>query len=334
MKKSRLLIASLLIVTIMLFSFAGCQKGELKTIKVAEVTHSIFYAPLYAAISQGFFEEEGLQLEVTNSQGADKVLTAVISGDADIGFCGPEASVYVYNQGKEDYAISFAQLTKRDGSFIVAREPDPDFTFDKLKGKHVLGGRKGGMPLMSLEWVLKENGVDPVKDMNMDTSIQFAALAGAFKGGTGDYVSLFEPTALALEKEDAGYVVASLGLASGEVPYTCFNATKSFMAENPNEIQGFTNAIYKGQTWVKEHSYTEIAEAIIEFFPDTEMDDLITVVKRYKDQDSWSDTPILGEEGFNHLQDILDYAGELDARVPYSDLVNTSFAEKAVETIK
>ena len=334
MKKSRLLIAPLLIITILLFSFAGCQKQELKTIKVAEVTHSIFYAPLYAAISQGFFEEEGLQLEVTNSQGADKVLTAVISGDADIGFCGPEASVYVYNQGKEDYAISFAQLTKRDGSFIVAREPDPDFTFEKLKGKHVLGGRKGGMPLMSLEWVLKENGVDPVKDMNMDTSIQFAALAGAFKGGTGDYVSLFEPTALALEKEGVGYVVASLGLASGEVPYTCFNATKSFMAENPNEIQGFTNAIYKGQLWVQEHSYTEIVEAIIEFFPDTEMDDLIAVVKRYKDQDSWNNTPILSEHSFDHLQNILDSAGELDARAPYSDLVNTSFAEKAVETIK
>lgn len=334
MKKSRLLIASLLILTILLFSFAGCQKQELKTIKVAEVTHSIFYAPFYAAISQGFFEEEGLQLEITNSQGADKVLTAVISGDADIGFCGPEASVYVYNQGKEDYAISFAQLTKRDGSFIVAREPDPNFTFEKLKGKHVLGGRKGGMPLMSLEWVLKENGIDPIKDMNMDTSIQFAALAGAFKGGTGDYVSLFEPTALALEKEGAGYVVASLGLASGEVPYTCFNATKSFMAENPNEIQGFTNAIYKGQLWVQEHSYTEIAEAIIEFFPDTEKDDLIAVVKRYKDQDSWNSTPILNEDSFNHLQNILDSAGELDARVPYSDLVNTSFAEKAVDTIK
>ncbi len=334
MKKGRLLIASLLIVTILLFSLAGCQKQELKTIKVSEVTHSIFYAPFYAAISQGFFEEEGLQLEVINSQGADKVLTAVISGDADIGFCGPEASVYVYNQGKEDYAISFAQLTKRDGTFIVAREPDPNFTFEKLRGKHVLGGRKGGMPLMSLEWVLKEKGVDPVKDMNMDTSIQFAALAGAFKGGTGDYVSLFEPTALALEKEGAGYVVASLGVASGEVPYTCFNATKSFMAENPNEIEGFTNAIYKGQLWVQEHSYEEIAGAIVEFFPDTETDDLTAVVKRYKDQDSWNNTPILSEDSFDHLQDILDSAGELDERAPYSDLVNTSFAEKAVETIK
>ena len=334
MKKIKLLISILLIVSVLVFSFTACQKEELTVVKLSEVTHSVFYAPQYAAISQGFFEKEGLKIELTNAQGADKVLTAVISGDADIGFCGPEASVYVYNQGKEDYAVSFAQLTKRDGSFIVGREPDPDFTFDKLIGKHVIGGRKGGMPLMSLQWVLKQEGINPDKDVNLDTSIQFAALAGAFKGGTGDYVSLFEPTALALEKEGAGYVVASLGVASGEVPYTAYNATKSYIAENPDTIQKFTNAIYQGQLWVKEHSPEEIAEAIIDFFPDTDIKDLTVVVKRYKDLDSWNETPALTEDSFKHMQDIMESAGELDKRAPYGELVTTIFSKEAIKNIK
>jgi len=334
LKKLSILICISLLVSILLFSLTACEKEDVTVIKLSEVTHSVFYAPQYAAISQGFFEEEGLQVEVTNAQGADKVLTAVISGDADIGLCGPEASVYVYNQGKDDYATSFAQLTKRDGSFIVGREPDPNFTFDKLIGKDVLGGRKGGMPLMSLQWVLNENGIDPDKDVNIDTSIQFAALAGAFKGGTGDYVSLFEPTALALEKEGAGYVVASLGVASGEVPYTCYNATNSYIAKNPDTIQKFTNAIYKGQIWVKEHSPEEIAESIAEFFPDTNLQDLTTVVKRYKNQDSWNLTPELSEDAFDHMQDIMESAGELDQRAPYDNLVTTIFAKEAMNTIK
>jgi len=334
LKKISILISIVLIVSILLFSFTACEKEDVTVIKLSEVTHSVFYAPQYAAISQGFFEEEGLNVELTNAQGADKVLTAVISGDADIGLCGPEASVYVYNQGKEDYATSFAQLTKRDGSFIVGREPDPNFTFDKLVGKDVVGGRKGGMPLMSLQYVLKENGIDPDKDVNIDTSIQFAALAGAFKGGTGDYVSLFEPTALALEKEGAGYVVASLGVASGEVPYTCYNATKSYIAKNPENIQKFTNGVYKGQLWVKEHSPQEIAESIASFFPDTNIKDLTAVVKRYKDQDSWNLTPKLSEKSFEHMQDIMESAGELDQRAPYDVLVNTTFAKKSIKSIK
>ncbi|MPW24685.1 ABC transporter substrate-binding protein [Alkalibaculum sp. M08DMB] len=334
MKKFSILIFILLIVSIVLFGFIGCEKEDVTVVKLNEVTHSVFYAPQYAAISQGFFSDEGLKIEITNGQGADKVLTAVISGDSDIGFCGPEASVYVYNQGKEDYAISFAQLTKRDGSFILGRDPDPDFTFDKLIDKDVIGGRKGGMPMMNLQWVLKQNGIDPDQDVNIDSSIQFAAMAGAFKGGTGDYVSLFEPTALALEKEGAGYVVASLGVESGEVPYTCYNATKSYIEENPDIIQKFTNAIYRGQLWVKENSPEEIAQAIVEFFPDTDIDDLTAVVKRYKDQDSWNTTPMLTQDSFEHMQNIMESAGELNKRAPFDDLVNTKFAETAIENIK
>lgn len=312
----------------------GCSNEELTKVKVSEVTHSIFYAPQYAAISQGFFEEEGLEIELSNGQGADKVMTAVLSGQVDIGFSGSESTVYVYNEGQEDYAITFAQLTQKDGSFLVGREPDPDFTFDKLKGKDVIGGRKGGMPEMTFEWVLRKHGLTPFEDVNIDTSIQFAVMAGAFKGGQGDYVTLFEPVATALEKEGSGYVVASIGEESGVVAYTAYNAKKSFIEENPEVIQKFTNAIYRGQLWVEKSSYEEIAEAIQEFFPDMEMEDLVAVVKRYKDQDSWAKNPVMTEDAFEHMQDIVKTAGVLDKKAPYKELVNTDFAQKSVEKIK
>lgn len=309
----------------------GCQSEELTEVNLNEVAHTIFYAPQYAAISQGFFEEEGLKINLTCGQGADKVTTAVLSGDADIGFCGPEATIYVYNEGKEDYVVSFAQLTKRDGSFLLGRVENPDFTFDEVVGKTIIGGRKGGMPEMTLEWVLKENGIIPNEDVVIDTSIQFAAMSGAFIGGTGDYVTLFEPTALALEKEGLGYVVASIGVESGELPYTCYNAKKSFIEENPDTIQKFTNALYKGQIWVAENSPETIAAAIQEFFPDTSIEDLAAVVQRYKNQDTWKTDPILTREAFEHMQDIIQEAGVLDQRGPYDELVTTEFAEKAVE---
>lgn len=309
----------------------GCQTEDLTVVKLNEVAHTIFYAPQYAAISQGFFEEEGLKIDLVCGQGADKVTTAVLSGDADIGFCGPEGTIYVYNEGKEDYVVSFAQLTKRDGSFLLAREENPDFTFDEVIGKDIIGGRKGGMPEMTLEWVLKDNGIMPGEDVFVDTSIQFAAMSGAFIGGTGDYVTLFEPTALALEKEGLGYVVASIGVESGELPYTCYNAKKSFIESNPDIIQKFTNAIYKGQLWVEESSSEEIAAAIIEFFPDTSMEDLTAVVERYKSQDTWKKDPVLSKEAFEHLQDIIQEAGVLEKRAPYDELVTTEFAENVLK---
>lgn len=334
MKKATILICVLFMITLLVLSFSACDKEDTLTkVNLNEVTHSIFYAPQYVAMSQGFFEEEGLEIELVNGAGADKVLTAVISGDADIGFCGPEATLYVYNGNKDDYVVSFAQLTKRDGSFLLAREPDDNFSFDKVKDKYIIGGRKGGMPEMSLEWVLKQNGIIPGEDVTVDTSIQFAAMAGAFKGGTGDYVALFEPTALAMEQEESGYVVASIGVESGELPYTCYNAKKSFIEANPDVIQKFTNAIYKGQLWVQSHTPEEIAEAIADQFPDTDLTNLASVVKRYKDQDTWSLTPILTEDAFNHMQDIVDEAGELDQRAPYNALVNTSFAQDAINNI-
>ena len=335
MSKVFKVISLTLILTLLLtIGLTGCKKDELQKVRLIEVTHSLFYTPQYVAVTQGFFEEEGLQIELTNGKGADKCMAALLSGEADIAFMGPEASVYVYIQGRSDYAINFAQLTQKDGSFLVGREPDPDFTFDKLKGKEVLGGRKGGMPEMTLEYVLKKHGLTPGEDVNVRTDVQFDVLAGAFVGGEGDYVALFEPVAATLEKEGKGYVVASIGKEGGYIPYTCYCTTKSILDKDPELVQKFTNAIYKGMIWVQNHSTEEIAKAVKPQFPDTDDEVLIALVERYKEQDSWKPDLIITEEGLNHMMDIMELAGELDTRANYAEIVTTKFAEEAMEKIK
>ncbi|WP_279233157.1 ABC transporter substrate-binding protein [Marinisporobacter balticus] len=256
------------------------------------------------------------------------------SSQVDIGFMGPEASVYVFNQGKEDYAINFAQLTQRDGSFLLARKPMPNFTFADVSGKTIIGGRKGGMPEMTLEYVLKENNVVPEKDVTVRTDIQFAVMAGAFTGGEGDFVTLFEPVASMLEKEGAGHIVASIGEAGGYIPYTCYCAKKSLIESNPKVIQSFTNAIYKGMKWVETHTPEEIAQSISPQFPDADLEILTEVAKRYKDQDTWKPDLVLTKEGLNHMMDIIELAGELDQRAPYEKIVTTKFAQEAMQSIQ
>lgn len=322
----------LILVLVLSLGLAGCKKDtELKSIKLIEVTHSLFYTPQYVAITQGFFEEEGLKIELINGKGADKCMAALLSNEADIGFMGPEASVYVYNQGRENYVINFAQLTQRDGSFLVGREKDDNFTFDKLIGKTVIGGRKGGMPEMTLEYVIKNHGLEIGKDVIVRTDIQFDVMAGAFIGGEGDYVTLFEPVAATLEKEGKGFVVASIGVEGGYIPYTCYSATKEYIDKNPEIIQKFTNALYKAMVWVQEHSSEEIAEAVLPQFPDTDMDVLVKLVERYRDQDSWKPDLIITEEGLSHMMNIMELAGELDKRADYNKIVTTEFAEKAMK---
>lgn len=328
MKLLRLFLVCLLIIVLVL---PGCGKKELKEITLCEVTHSIFYAPQYVAISKGFFEEEGLKVSLVNGAGADKVMTAVLSGQAEIGFSGPEACIYVYNEGKEDYGVVFAQLTKRDGSFLVAREPMPDFKWEDVRGKFIIGGRKGGVPEMTLEYVLKQNNIVPFKDVEVDTSIQFALMGGAFLSGQGDFVTLFEPVASSVEREGKGYIVASIGAESGEIPYTAYYAKKSYIEKNPGVIQAFTNAIYKGQQWVENHSNKEVAEALLESFPDTDLELLETVVARYKDQDTWNKTPVMKEEAFLRLQEVMKEAGELKDIVPFDKVVDNKYAEKAMK---
>lgn len=309
------------------------QKEEtgLTEVTLNEVAHSIFYAPMYAAVEEGYFAEEGIDLDLVCGFGADKTMTAVISGEADIGFMGSEASIYTYNEGATDYVVNFAQLTQRAGNFLVAREEMPDFRWEDLKGSVVLGGRKGGMPEMVFEYILKQNGIDPETDLKINQNIDFGSTAAAFAEGQGEFTVEFEPGATTLESEGKGYVVASLGEDSGYVPYTAFSAKKSFIDENPEIIQGFTNALQKGMDYVQTHSPEEIAEVIEPQFPETDLETITTIVTRYYDQDTWKSNLIFEESSFDLLQDILESAGELAMRAPYEDLVTTEFAARAAQ---
>ena len=297
---------------------------KLTKVTLNEVAHSIFYAPQYVAIEEGYFADEGLDLTLVTGFGADKTMTAVISGEADIGFMGAEASVYAYQEGAADPIVNFAQLTQRAGNFLVAREA--------LKGKKVLGGRKGGMPEMVFEYILKKNGIDPQKDLTIDQSIDFGSTAAAFAGDdSAAYTVEFEPSATILEKEGTGYVVASLGEASGYVPYTSYSAKTGYMKENPEIIQKFTNALQKGMDYVQSHTPEEIAEVIAPQFKETDLETITTIVKRYYDQDTWKENLIFEKDSFELLQDILEDAGELSKRAEYEKLVQTEYASKASE---
>lgn len=307
------------------------EEPELTKITLNEVAHSIFYAPMYVAIEEDYFTDEGIELDLVCGFGADKTMTAVISGEADIGFMGSEASIYTYNEGATDYVVNFAQLTQRAGNFLVAREEMPDFTWDDIKGSLVLGGRKGGMPEMVFEYILKENGIDPETDLEINQNIDFGSTAAAFSEGQGDFTVEFEPGATSLESEGKGYVVASLGEDSGYVPYTAFSAKKSYIDKNPDIIQGFTNALQKGMDYVQTHTPEEIAKIIEPQFPETDLDTITTIVTRYYDQDTWKSNLIFEQSSFDLLQDILESAGELEQRAPYEDLVTTTFAAKAAQ---
>ena len=336
MKKIITIIVCILLVAVVIavgFIATRPQKNDtaIKTLKVNEVTRSVFYAPQYVAIANGFFEEEGLKIELTTGQGADAVMTSVLSGESQIGFAGPEASIYVYNEGKEDYTQVFAQLTKRDGSFLVSKEKNDNFNWSDLKGKTVIPGRKGGVPYMTLEYVIKQKGLNPKTDLKLDDSIKFDLMASAFTSGTADYVTLFEPTASNIQKLGKGYIVASVGKEAGEIPYTAYFAKKSYIQNNEKMIQEFTNAIYKGQKWVKDHTAKEIAEEIQSFFPDTDLELLATAIQSYKDIDAWNETPVLKEESFNKLQDVISEAGELKQKAPYDKIVNNKYAENVIK---
>lgn len=325
------IIVCALVVTAVIFNTKKDENSDLQVIQINEVTRSVFYAPQYVAIANGYFEEEGLELEITTGQGADKVMTAILASQSDIGLCGPEAAIYVYNEGKEDYAQAFAQLTQKDGSLLVSKEPFENFKWEDVKGKTVIPGRKGGVPYMTFEYVLKQNGINPETDVNLDDSIKFDLMAGAFTGGEAEFVTLFEPTASMTEDAGKGYVVASVGEAAGEVPYTAYCAKKSYIEENSEIIEGFTRAIYRGEQFVEQHSANEIAEIIQDFFPDTTVDSLTKSVQTYKDIDAWKENPILKEEAFDKLQLIMTEAGELDKKAPYEMIVNNSFAEKVIQ---
>lgn len=329
MKKFKI-IGLMMLVLILITGLSACKKeSNLTKVQLNEVAHSMFYAPQYVAIELGYFKDEGLDVKLVNGLGADKTMTAVLSGDADIGFMGAEASIYVYNEGAEDYVVNFAQLTQRAGNFLVSRDINEDFSWENVKGKTVIGGRAGGMPQMVFEYILKKQGIDPKKDLTIVQNIDFGLTSQAFISGTGDYSIEFEPSANAIEKEGAGKVVASLGVESGKVPYTAYAARKSYIEKNPEIIQKFTNAIQKGMNYVQTHTPEEIAKVIAPQFPETDLQTVTAIVKRYHDQDTWKDNVIFEEESLNLLQNILEEAGELSARAPYKDLITRVYAEKA-----
>ncbi len=325
----------LALLTVLSMTACGTQKSETDMIDVNlnEVVHSIFYAPQYVAMELGFFEEEGLNINLSVGQGADKSMTALISGDADIALLGTEAGIYVYNEGRSDHAVSFAQLTQRAGNFLVARDNTP-FDWEDVRGKEIIGGRTGGMPQLVLEYILKQKGIIPGEDVEIVNNISFTSTAGAFAGGVGDYTVEFEPTATAIEQSGGGYIVSALGTESGYIPYTVYMAQKSFVEANPDIIQKFTNAIYKGQLWVNSHSSEEIAEVVLPHFTESDTATLATIIERYKAQDAWKADPIFDEAGFTLIQDVMEMGGELSERVPFDKFITTEFAKKSVDTVK
>ncbi len=324
--------------TILCMGIMGCgnkenekENQEMAKVTLNEVAHSIFYAPQYVALENGYFEQEGLEVELVTGYGADKTMAAVISGDAQIGFMGGETSIYAFAEGSQDPVVSFAQGTQRAGNFLVGREQDTEFQWENLKGKEVIGGRKGGMPEMVFEYILKNHGLEPQKDVKINQSIDFGSTGAAFSGGQGDFTIEFEPAATTLEQEGAGYVVSSCGVESGYVPYTSYGAKKSYIKEHPQIIQKFTNGLQKGVDYVQCHTPEEIAEMIHPQFPENDLDTIVAIVKRYKEQDTWKDNLIFEKESFELLQDILEQAGELKERTSYEQLVVTEFAEKSYQ---
>ena len=317
-----------LVLVLAIFAVVRINRKEdngLRKITVAEVAHSVFYAPQYVAHGLGYFEEEGLDVSIVLANGADNVMASVLSGDADIGFSGTEATIYVYNGGEKDYVMTFAGLTQKDGSFLVSRKKYDNFTLNDLKGKNVIGGRIGGMPEMTFEWALKQNGINPKTDLTIDTSIAFAAMEGAFVGGNGDFVTLFEPNATSVEKNGYGYVVAYIGELGGSVPYTAYNAKRSFIEENPDVIKKFTKAVDKGLKYVDSHDSKEIAKIMLDYFPNTTLEDMIKIVDRYKNGEAWKKNITISEEEWKHIQEIIKASGELDKYVSYDKLIYNKY---------
>ncbi|MFI2855733.1 ABC transporter substrate-binding protein [Paenibacillus sp. JSM ZJ436] len=327
-RKGWFMTLSILMVCTLVLS--GCSgKSETMKVKIGEVTRSVFYAPQYVAMEKGFFEDQGLEVELQTTFGGDKTMTALLSGGIDVALVGSETSIYVYQQGAEDPVINFGQLTQTDGTFLMARESPGAFEWDQLKGKVFLGQRKGGMPQMAGEFALRGKGIDPRQDLELIQNIDFANIASAYASGTGEYVQLFEPQASIFEQEGKGKVVASFGVESGHLPYTVFMTKESYMNENADTVQRFTNALYQAQQWVNTHSPEEVAEVIMPFFKDTDPGIVISSVKRYMEQGTYATDPIVDDQEWNNLLDVMEQAGELKERVAAEEIVNNRFAEQA-----
>ena len=334
MKKITKFICSALAACFALLPFSSCKGDDgVKTVKVNEVTHSVFYAPLYIADALGYFAEENIQIELTNGGGADNVMASVLSGDSEIGFCGPEAALYVLIGGSSDVPTVIGQLTKRDGSFLVSRTPEPDFKWENLKGKEILAGRKGGVPAMTFEYVLNNNGLKDGVDLTLNYDVAFNLMVSAFEAGTADYCTMFDPTAYEYEAAGKGYVVASVGEASGEVPYTCFIAKNSWLNKNGDTAEGFLRAVTKAVKYINENPSATVAPYLTKYFEGVSEQSLAASVERYRAIDAWRTELTMTEDSFNRLQDIIENAGELSRRAGLNELTDNSYAEKVYKEI-
>ena len=331
------IITALLAVCILLFPLSSCVNEktdeEYTTVRLNEVTHSIFYAPLYVALENGFFENEGLKIELTNGGGADNVMTALISGNADIGLMGVEASIYVFLEGKKDSAKVFGQLTKRDGSFLVSRVEEPDFKWENLENKEIIAGRTGGIPAMTFEYVVNKHGLYNGTNVKLNNDVAFNLMGPSFEGGTGDYTTLFEPTASEYQRAGKGYIVASVGEESGEIPYTAFTALSSYISKNGETVKKFTRAIYKAIKYLGEADDDAVAKTLVGQFPSTSMSSISASLKSYKKIDAWTTNMAMTETAFNNLQDVMENAGELKTRVKLSDVTDNTFASEVYQEI-
>lgn len=333
MKHNRALLLLLAVVVATTALLSACSKSEKGStvVRIGEVTRSLFYAPQYVAIEKGFFNDEGIKIELTTTPGGDKTMTSLLSNVIDVALVGSETSIYVTQQGTDDPIINFAQLTQTDGTFLVARTKDDNFDWNSLRDSIFLGQRKGGMPQMAGEFTLKKHDINPQSDLELIQNVDFANIAPAFSSGTGEYVQLFEPTASIFEKEGIGYVVASFGVESGHLPYTVFMTKQSYIDKHKNVVQSFTDAVYKAQLWVNEHSAEEIADVVASYFENVDRDIMVSSIARYKEQGSYATDPIVDEQEWNNLLDVMTSAGELTARTEHSQIVNTTFAEKAIK---
>lgn len=324
------LIICVAVVALLLGSMASAE--ELQTVRLSEVVRSVFYAPQYVALAKGFFEEQGLQIDLSTAWGADKGAAALISGSVDVGFFGPEAAIYIYQQGAVDHIVGFAQLTERDGSFCLTRDPEENFEWDNVRGKTIVGARIGGVPQMALEWVLKQKGIRPFEDVEIITSLAFEAAVGAFEAGLGDYIAQFEPALSEIEARGTGKIVASIGAEAGPITYTVYHARKSMLEKNPDLFIRFTKAIHQGQLWVFSHSPEEVAQVISPFFPLIDHEILVRSMNHYQSINAWPPTPVISETSFMHLQEVMMEAGELHSVVPFEALMDNSIAGQVMET--
>ncbi len=311
------------------FAAASCSKDNGKVVRINEVTRSVFYAPMYLADALGYFEDEGFEIELTTGGGADATMAAVLSDGADIGFCGPEAAIYVEIGGSTDQPMVFGQLTKRDGSFLVGRNPEPDFDWKNLEGKEILAGRPGGVPFMTFEYVMKNHGVNA----KLNSDVAFNMMTSAFLGGKADYCTVFEPTASEIQAQKQGYIVASVGEESGEIPYTCFIAKQSYMDKHGDKIEGLLRSVTKAIKYINETDVGTVANLLTGYFADTSVESIKTSLESYKKIDAWVTNMAMKQEAFNRLQDVIELAGELDRRVDFNAVVTTETAQKVYNEV-